>query len=400
VNSVLYGQNSNERVVFCSFEMVYIGLWYYLNKHHSLNYSTLSTQIKKRLLVFILILLIFIASGTIRIPHSVKGPCMLEPSAVWYLSHDGAGQLVTGWKHNLIDAGGEQVLLQFNRPDFVDVLLSPELKEGCIVKIGDTLAVIVSHEGLGQIKINEAKLQLSRAELNLLLAGTRPEDINIAKQTVSSAEIGKNALLPEYERIKAQYEAGAATLSELQDIEGRYRQFEAEQKLAESELKALEAGTRPEDITIAMKEIESIQASLEMARFTTGITRPVTAPISGRVKLGGSSGSVIHIERIDTLAVLIKLPETSLNLLKENQTIEIILASEISNILKTTLKRINFSKDEATGAYYGPCGIAFLPNNDYRLHTGMTGNASLDTGKRTLFSVIKTKFTSKTVTAF
>lgn len=325
---------------------------------------------------------------------------MLEPSAVWYLAHDGAGQIVTGWKQNLINAGGEQVLLQFNRPDFVDILLSPELKEGCNVKIGDTLAVIVSHEGLGQIKINEAKLQLARAELDLLLAGTRPEDINVARQAVKSAEIGRNALLPEYERIKAQYEVGAATLSQLQDIEGRYRQYEADLKLAESELKVLEAGARPEDITIAMKEVESIQASLEMARFTTGITRPITAPLSGIVKLGGSSGSILNVERIDTLAVLIRLPETSLNWLEKNQVIEITLASEIRVFFETYLEGIDFTRDEETGLYQGPCGIAFLPNNDYTLRTGMTGNAKLDTGKRTLFSAVKTKFNMGNAPAF
>jgi len=350
---------------------------------------------KKRLIVVGLVLIGLIGAGTVPIPHTLKGPCVLEPSAVWYLSHDGAGQLITGWEHNLLESGGEHVLLQFDRPDFVEVTLTPKMLEGGFVQVGDTVAIVASSEGAGQQKILETELQRANMELNRLLAGERPEDIEVAKQAVLEAEVRKNALKPEFDRIKAQYESGAATLSQLQEIEGRFQGREAELRLANAELSALEAGARPEDITIAKVEIEGLRHSLESSNLMMARTRVVVAPISGMIRLGGNTGTMLFIERVDTLAVITALPEPSLLWLKEGQNLEIKLKSENSFTFSGYLDRIDFSKCSERGSYGGPVGITFLENHNGRLHSGMTGNTLLKTGNHTLLTMLQSRLQSR-----
>lgn len=350
---------------------------------------------RNRLIVVGLILIGLIAAGTVPVNHTVKGPCILESSGRWYLEHDRAGQLATGWEHNRLETGGEHVLLQFDRPDFIEVALAPELYEGAYIQAGDTVAVVVSREGLGQQRILEAELQGAKAELDLILAGTRPEDIEVARQTVTEAEAGRDALKPEFDRIKSQYESGAATLSQLQEIEGCFQLLEAELRTANAELTALKAWPRPEDIAIARVEIERLERTLESSHLTTGKSHLVVAPTSGKVRLGGESGTLLYIERVDTLAAITVLPESIISWLEIGQNLEIKFRSEQSFTIEGQLDRIDFSEYDTDAPYSGPVGITFIENRNGRLHSGMTGYTRLNTGKHTLLALLQSRLDSR-----
>ena len=347
---------------------------------------------KKRLTLFSILLLLFVLAGIVPLPYTVRGPCVLEPSGVWYLEHDGAGQLITGWDHNLLDAGGSRVLLQFNRPDFVEVALSSNLREGGIVQAGDTIAFIASREGFGQLRVLEAEHRGAQVELDRLLAGARVEDIEVAEQSVESARIKLDAFQPEMERIREQYKSGVATLSLLQETDGNYDLLKAELRVAEAQLKALQAGAHPEEITAARVEIERFHRLLESTRFITGATQPVVTPTTGKVRLGCGEGVMLKIERVDTLAVITFLPEASLSWLKEGQPIKITLTATNSAVLHCQLNRIDFMSDHLTNQYIGPVAISFIDNHDGKLQTGMKGSSRMEVGSQTLLSFVLAKF--------
>ncbi len=347
---------------------------------------------KRRFLVFAVVLIGLVAAGTVPIPYIVSSPCIIQPSAVWHITQDGAGQLITGWEHNLLDAGAPRALLQFDRPDFVEVSVSAGLREGSSVQVGDTVGVIVSREGLGQSMILETELRAAEVELDRLLAGARIEDIDVAERKVEMARVALDAFRPEMDRISSQYEAGVVTLSILQETKGRFQLLEAELRLAEAQLTALRASAHPDELALARVEIERLNKSIERIKYTTGMAQPLIAPISGRVSMGCGEGVLLKIERQDTLAVITFLPEAIIEFLDKERPVEIKLTAGNSTVLHGVLNRIDFTGSNQLGQYEGPYGITLIANHNGRFQSGMTGRTRLETGSRTLLSVLRDKF--------
>ncbi len=347
---------------------------------------------KRRLFIFIIVLAGLVVAGTVPMPFTISAPCIVQPSAVWNLARDGAGQIASGWEHNLLDCGVSQLLIQFDRPDFVEVAVSPDLREGSMVRSGDTVAVIESHEGLGQSRILETRLRAAEIELDRLLAGARREDIEVARQRVERARVAVDAFQPELKRVREQHRTGVVSLSVLQEAEGRSNLLETELRLAEAKLTAMTADARPEDLSLARIKVERLRESLESLRYVTGKSRPVLAPIDGKVRLGGSEGVMLEIERQDTLAVITILPESTVDFLEEDQPLEIILTSMSSTVIPGTLQKIEYVNSGQPGQYQGPCGITLIANSDGRYRSGMTGRTRFKTVSRTLLSVILERF--------
>ena len=134
----------------------------------------------KRSIVVAAFLGFLVASITIPFNQNIKGPCYVRPGAVWSLSRNGAGEITTSWERSYFNPGAPQMLIQVERPDFVEVMFKPELYDGAYVQVGDTIAFIVSRDGVGRQGILEAELAMNQAELAALEAGARPEDIEVA----------------------------------------------------------------------------------------------------------------------------------------------------------------------------------------------------------------------------
>ena len=345
----------------------------------------------RRSLVIAALLGFLFLMGTVPFHQSIKGPCQTAPAAVWYLNSNGAGQIVSGWERNLLNSGNTRVLVQFERPDFVEVTIAPHLHDGALVEAGDTIAVITSHEGLGRFEVLEAELSKSRSEHQALLTGAKAEDIEVARAEVKRARIALKSYGLEYERAEALYDSGHISASEWQIVEGQYNVLAAELDLAEANLKALEAGARPEDIEVARGQTEVLRRSLETEGQLLSKPEVVTAPVSGRVRLGDVPETLIRIERMDTLAVLVSIPEASASLLRVGQPMEVkLLADHIPN-RESNLLRIDFippAAPQLSGAY----AVGLLDNSKGKLQPGMSGIAILSIGKKTLFSGLRARF--------
>jgi HlyD family secretion protein len=342
----------------------------------------------KRSIVLAAILGFVIVTLTIPFNQQVKGPCYTRPSAVWSLTRNGAGQITTAWERNYFNAGGLQVLMQFERPDFVEVKFVPWLYDGAPVQAGDTIAFIESREGLGRMDILQARLDLDQSERNALRSGAREEDIAVGEAELKRAEAALAAFEPELMRVKSLHEADLIADSLLDVTQGQYDVLAAEVEVAKANLEALKAGARPEDIAVADNEIELTRRTLESSSRLLGDEEIITAPINGRVRFRGNPEELIRIEKTDTLAVLVAIPETAVSLLKPGQELEISLRADVVPMRKCPLFRVNFGRPEPMVAY----AIGLLDNRDGVLQPGMTGQVSLSIGKTTFFQGLRAKF--------
>lgn len=348
----------------------------------------LYSLLRRRLLVFGLLALILGAAWTVPLPQNISGPCCLEPAAIWYLIVDGAGQLSTGWEKNLIGEGGERVLLNFERPDFVDISLPAGLHDGDMVEKGDTIAVVSSRENIGRLSILQAELEKAIAEHAALMSGARVEDLEVAQQEVNRAEAELETQRMELELVKSLYDSEFHSLALLQQTEGLYRVLQAELDLARAGLKALQAGAKPEEIEVAVAEIKRLQRSVESVIRMLGKRETILTPISGRVRLGGVEGYMAKVEFIDSLAVVAIIPEAVRLMLNEGQLMEVNLSADKNRPRSIRLLRTDFIMIDVPITY----AIGFLPNHDRTAQIGMTGRARISIGTRTLIEGLIAKF--------
>ncbi len=342
----------------------------------------------KRSIVLAAILGFVIVSFTVPFHQTIKGPCFTRAGAVWSLSRNGAGQITTGWERNYFNPGAPRLLIQVERPDFVEVVFMPELYDGAHVVAGDTIAYIISREGIGRQSILDAKLDLSQAEYAAMSSGARDEDIAIAEAELRRALAELAAYAPELQRVKSLYEAGLIADSLWLNTQGRYAVLEAEVDMAEATVSAVKAGAKPEELEVARQEISLSERNLESSQKLLGEKEIIIAPLGGEVRFRGDPEELIRIEMMDTLAVFGHIPEATASLLEPGQEMDIHLRADQVPGRTCTLFRYDFGRPDMTGANT----IGLLNNIDRTLQSGMTGTVVIPIGKTTLFASLRAKF--------
>jgi len=336
--------------------------------------------LRRRIIVIAVIIAAFIVAASIPFDQSVKGVCSLESPSVWYLTNSGTGEIYSGWDRNLLDTQTTNILFQFERPDIVELQLYGGLSEGSIVAKGDTIAILVSREGLGRREILDASVSKALAEQNALRQGARTEDIEVAMARLKRREVELSNSKLNIALATALYDSGFSTLEDYQQAEGRYNLSIARLEEAQAELKALQSGSRPADIAIEEKNVEMLTESLRSGERVLGKNEVITSPLSGCVRLSGGTDPWIRIERMDTLAVYVPIPESSVPYLEIGQQAELILKADGQHFRTGLLTGIDFDNTGNIRAY----AIILLENNDGMLRPGMTGRAKLNIGKTTL----------------
>jgi HlyD family secretion protein len=208
------------------------------------------------------------------------------------------------------------------------------VSEGETVTKGQIVAFLESQDLAQEVAIQEAEVQAARANLEELLAGSRPEEIGQAKAalekarsllerhlagsrreeiaaleaTLEKAKADRDHLKQEMARYKNLFEDGVVSAEKFDDTKTNYEMAQAQVKEAKEMLQMAQEGPRKEDIEqarAALQEAEQkyllvkkgprkedidetrarlsrAQAALTLAKTRLGYTE-ITAPLSGVV---------------------------------------------------------------------------------------------------------------------
>lgn len=348
--------------------------------------TSLQSVKRRRLLALVLFFVLLLGGWAIPFPQSITGPCQVVSPSVWVLRHDGTGQITAEWVSNLLDDASGDFVFQFDRPDVIELRIAPGIVDGASVAAGDTVARIGSREGLMRLDVLQGELEEAVAKRRALLSGGRIEDLEVARNRLRKSEEELEAFQYEYRRVKALYDSSLVSLARFQETEGRLRVLEAERDLDASRVKALEAGARPEDVGVIEAEIEGIKRQIQRAQSTLGRIESVIAPIGGRVRRNGEPGVMLAIERTDTLAVRMMIPEAFLPALMPGREIRVRLFAEPALHLSAPVKRTGFLPAGGGGYAY-----AWIGNKDGILRPGMNGLGRVKIGNRTLLQGLKAR---------
>ncbi len=145
-------------------------------------------------------------------------------------------------------------------------LLEVAVREGDRVRPGDKIASI-DHSLLDiQLRQAEAGAALAKAQLDLIKAGARVEDIRQAEEGVRQAEAARKTADDDARRMRDLAAKGSVTAKQAEDAEARLTVARAQSAATAEALKKVRALARPEEIRAAEARLDQAAAAADLLR--------------------------------------------------------------------------------------------------------------------------------------
>lgn len=261
------------------------------------------------------------------------------------------------------------------------------IKEGDFVKKGDIIAELDKGPSLAQLKSAEANLKVAKAQLELLLEGSRKEDIEKAEAELDLAKSKYFEAKQNYERARELYEKGFVSEKEKENAEVNLNAAENTLKQATAQLNLLKAGARKKEIEAQIARVKQAEANYEQAKATynsTIIYSPISGIITNKLMQEGQvayPGSVIaKVADLNTLQVVANVDETDIGKIQIGQEAEVTFESLPDVKLKGKVSKISSEAKLKENITYFEVTIT-LEEKERRLKPGMTADIDIIIGK-------------------
>jgi HlyD family secretion protein len=152
--------------------------------------------------------------------------------------------------------------------------------EGDTVKQGDLVAEIDAEPYREALAVASARVEQAQANLAKLKAGTRPQEVERARQAVTEAQAGYDNALLDFNRQSGLVASGASSEKLLEAARARRDENAAKLAQAKEALALAQEGFRAEDIAAAHAELSAAIAQHDQAQTQLDDTR-LTAPADG-----------------------------------------------------------------------------------------------------------------------
>ncbi len=133
-------------------------------------------------------------------------------------------------------------------PGHIDSLY---VKEGALVRRGDTLAHIASRQVDAKMLQAEAARSAASAQSRKAQHGARSQQKEMAYQVWQKAQAAEEVYRKSYERVKGLHEKGVVAQQKLDEVEAKYKVAQADCAAAEQQYLMAQEGAQREDIDAA-----------------------------------------------------------------------------------------------------------------------------------------------------
>ncbi len=170
-----------------------------------------------------------------------------------------------------------EVDLAFNAEGRVEHMV---LQEGDKVKAGALLATLDDATYANMLALTLAKRDAAKAQLDLLLAGSRQEEIDQARAALAAAQANLANAKISYQRQSGLVSRGATPQQTLDDARMALDSAQAKLDGDQSRLTELINGPRQQDIDAARAQYQAAQAQVDLAQTALNNTK-LYAPVDG-----------------------------------------------------------------------------------------------------------------------
>ena len=243
-------------------------------------------------------------------------------------------------------AGGALAFKHFNRDDGLKLYGSVDMRtvdlaieesgrlaevlvyEGATVKAGEVIARLDDRRQRLAFEKSQNQVAIAQAQLALLEAGARTEQIDVARANLKAAQ---EALALSDRNCKREKQLGSATSAQQRDQICSQAKVDAAQKeAAQKQLDLLLAGTRAEEITISKANLAAAQTAMADAKRALdncALVAPSNGVIRTRLKEPGdmvtSNAPVFELALMDPLWVRAWVDEVNLSRIKMGDKVNV-----------------------------------------------------------------------------
>ena len=157
----------------------------------------------------------------------------------------------------------DEAVLGFDVPGRV---LKVEVKRGQEVAAGAPLARLDDELEKLQVAMREADLRLAKAQLALIRAGTRPEELRAAQAELEASRKQEELVRRQVERQDKLTKTGAAPPAIMDDWNGQLARTEAERRAREERMLEMRRGARVEELAQADARVAAAASALELEK--------------------------------------------------------------------------------------------------------------------------------------
>jgi HlyD family secretion protein len=267
------------------------------------------------------------------------------------------------------------------------------VEEGQQVAQGALLARIDNADLQQKVRVDEATVRVRESDLALTLAGTRPQEVKAAQQSMMDAEADLNQKKLDNERAQQLFARDEVSAQDRDQAATALKRAEAIYKAAQQRYNEAVEGSRKEDIAISRANLNQANASLGLSRVNLGYS-VLYAPSAGVVtvrqaELGevvAPGSPVITLADLDHIWLRAYVAETDLGRIAWGQNVTITTdtypgkqyhgrISFISSDAEFTPKSVQTIKERVTLVYRIKIDI---DNSTHELKPGMPADARID----------------------
>ncbi len=205
-------------------------------------------------------------------------------------------------------------------------------REGDHVEAGEKLIEIDREMYRAELKASEAALAVAQAKLDDLNAGTRPEEIEKARQSVREAEQSAAYEKADFERTAQLVESGALPGEDLDKSRVKLTAAEAKLSAARQQFEMLEAGFTRTAIAVQQASVNEAKAKLELAQARLNEC-VMTAPFAGTITevfvrqgdMAAMKAPLLRMVDLESLVVRCAVPESQAGVVKQGMRAEVRL---------------------------------------------------------------------------
>jgi len=259
-------------------------------------------------------------------------------------------------------------------------LVALPINVGDVVKKGDVLARIDSRDYEVALRSAEANLARSKAELQAMATGARPEEIEQLKASVKRAEALMKRWQDEYDRITKLDKQGAATAIEVTRTTASRDEAEATLRRAQESLRIGQAGARKEDIEAKKAEIKSLEAAVDSAKDQLAYTS-LKAPFDGSVaakyvenyQTVQAREDICRLLDTSKVEMIVNIPEGLIANVPYVKEAVVAFDAFPDRRIEAKIKEIGTEASETTRTY--PVTLIMDQPKDIKILPGMSGTA-------------------------
>lgn len=206
------------------------------------------------------------------------------------------------------------------------------VKEGDMVHVGDTLAILEVPEVNAQQKVAEATQGAAAALSEMADNGARKEQIQGAYQLYQQAQAAAEIMEKSYKRVQNLYDQGVLSAQKRDEAYAAYKAAEAQVLAAKSQYDMAQNGARAEEKKAAAKQVEAAQSAVEILSSLLKETVQI-ATVDGEVseifplegELLGLGSPIMTISVMDDMWATFNVREDMLKGMKVGDTFKVYM---------------------------------------------------------------------------